>query len=1181
METGNKAVSIGDASAKKSGVHSISGSSETILLNKTAIDAENMRFELTRKPNGKYRNKRTVGRGGMKVIVRSWDKDTSRDIAMAVMLKKDNFASSPHFIQEARIAANLEHPNIVPVHDIGLDEAGSPYFTMKLISGESLASIIGKLAKGNEDYQKKYSLFNLLQIFQKVCDAIAFAHSKGVIHLDIKPENIQVGEYGEVLVLDWGLAKILSSKNAPGDSALTQPADKTGKTAFVLSQKAGALSVEATMDGVIKGTPGYMAPEQALGMNREKDCRTDIFSLGATLYSILTLLLPFQGENFTQVMVATEKGDLIPPRKRSPELEIPKALESVVMKAMALKPGDRYQSVDELSSEISSYLGGFATMAEQAGLARQLWLLVCRHRAVSMIAAVLALVAISSGLWIRHSQINELRARAESAESAQKAAEAAHREDAAKLKLFEEEKKLVEGWLPVVDLDFAKGDKLDPRFKVYGCRDLDLKAYEELPEPDRISVAGGILQLLPCAWRTIVRWEEDISEEVKVEVTLAKTEKIDFGIDISGDTMDGYRLRIVHTDGGNLNRVEFETVFKGYWELLHTCNVVLSPLASDYSFCLWRSGNTFNATLDGKKILEYEDPLAPRGKRHRSLSVSRYSGQGTTMVRSLRIFHRQEANYVDILEPGRVLMRNGYSKSALEYFEEIVRQPRDESIRQEAAYLAALAVPVETFEKKRSMLQQIGNDMKSRFRSRALNVLCRLLAERGDGLGAGDVAMEAVKIDPESEAPMLFMETIRPWMKGMEPEYRQATLQRICQLPLKNVRLSHSGMSNLEPLSSIRPSLLDFGGNQVADLSPLRGMQLVQLDFWDNQVTDLSPLRGMQLVQLDFWGNKITDLSPLRGMPLVDLDFWGNQVTDLTPLRGMPLAKLDCWSNQIADLTPLNGMPIAVLNCSNNQISDLSPLKGIPLAVLNCSSNQISDLTPLRGMPLTMLNFTGNQVTDISPLQGMPLVNLDIHGVPLNEKNVDVLRSLKLKSLEMDLASAASIEFARSMSTLEKINGHKRDHVDAMLDDLLALQQNKSVDLRKYGTRKGSFLYLAVPLKVERQEAVQFASAQGGCLASPSNEAKANDLMEYVRNMAAGVDFHFGLHVDPARHMFAWDSGEILDYEKWDNSYSAARAMAAGEALLGYGGEFWFPHRTGMKHYFIIEWKAGPGETPD
>ena len=142
----------------------------------------------------------------MKVIIRTWDKDTSRDIAMAVMLKEDELTSFPRFIQEARIAANLEHPNIVPVHDIGVDESGKPYFTMKLISGETLASILRKLAGGSKDYLKKYNLFNLLQIFQKVCDAIAFAHSKGVIHLDIKPENIQVGNTAKFL--SWSLERV-------------------------------------------------------------------------------------------------------------------------------------------------------------------------------------------------------------------------------------------------------------------------------------------------------------------------------------------------------------------------------------------------------------------------------------------------------------------------------------------------------------------------------------------------------------------------------------------------------------------------------------------------------------------------------------------------------------------------------------------------------------------------------------------------------------------------------------------------------------------------------------------------------------------------------------------------------------------------------------------------------------
>ncbi|MEI8342624.1 MAG: serine/threonine-protein kinase, partial [Verrucomicrobiota bacterium] len=158
----------------------------------------------------KYRLGEEVGSGGMKSVHRAHDLNANRDVAMAKLRE----ASAPprrmrRFVREARITAALEHPNIVPVHEIGVDETGKPYFTMKLLGGETLHSVLKKLSSGDAAFQKKYTLARLLQIFQSVCNAAAFAHSRGIIHLDLKPSNIQVGDFGEVLVLDWGLAKMM------------------------------------------------------------------------------------------------------------------------------------------------------------------------------------------------------------------------------------------------------------------------------------------------------------------------------------------------------------------------------------------------------------------------------------------------------------------------------------------------------------------------------------------------------------------------------------------------------------------------------------------------------------------------------------------------------------------------------------------------------------------------------------------------------------------------------------------------------------------------------------------------------------------------------------------------------------------------------------------------------------
>ena len=327
---------------------------------------------LSKLPKDKYSVIDSVDEGGMKKILKVEDSDTTRTLAMAVIKdNKKNSRAAERFIYEARITALLQHPNIVPVHDIGLNDKGEPYFTMKLISGENLMKILNKLEKGDPEYIKNYPLSELIIIFLKSCDALSYAHANGVIHLDLKPDNIQVSAYGEVLVVDWGLAKILHN-----------PFDDNEDFEEIID------SVDLTLNGFIKGTPGYMAPEQALGNNQEKTKLTDVYSLGAILYSILTLKKPFEEKDLEELCKKTILGDLLPPRKRVPERNIPPALEAVCMKAMSPNPEERYQTVDELRKEIFAYREGFSTKAEEASYFTELWLLIKRHKAIAALILV-------------------------------------------------------------------------------------------------------------------------------------------------------------------------------------------------------------------------------------------------------------------------------------------------------------------------------------------------------------------------------------------------------------------------------------------------------------------------------------------------------------------------------------------------------------------------------------------------------------------------------------------------------------------------------------------------------------------------------------------------------------------------------------------------------------------------
>jgi predicted Zn finger-like uncharacterized protein len=301
------------------------------------------------KDNERYILGNEIARGGMGSIVLTKDVNLRRNIVTKVLLNKKSKLGTLRFIEEAQITGQLEHPNIPPVYDLGLNKDQNIFFTMKQIKGETLESIIKKCIENKDLVKERYSFNVLVNIFVKVCNALEFAHSKKVIHRDIKPENIMVGEYGEVLLMDWGLAKII------GTTEEFEELDED-RVSSVRSEDESS----NTLEGTTAGTPAFMSPEQATGQMEELDQRSDIYSLGATLYSVLALERPVKGKNIQDILKNAANGNI-----QELNANIPLELKAITLKAMEFEQRHRYQTVKEMEKDLLNYQMGYSVSAKQ------------------------------------------------------------------------------------------------------------------------------------------------------------------------------------------------------------------------------------------------------------------------------------------------------------------------------------------------------------------------------------------------------------------------------------------------------------------------------------------------------------------------------------------------------------------------------------------------------------------------------------------------------------------------------------------------------------------------------------------------------------------------------------------------------------------------------------------------
>ena len=424
-----------------------------------------------------------VGKGGMGAVLRIHDRFLNRRLAMKVLLERpaprdDDERKLSHqllgrFLEEAQVTSQLDHPGVVPVHELGLDANGKVWFTMRLVKGRTASEVFADAhAEAND-----WTTTRALEVILKVCDTMGYAHDKGVLHRDLKPANVMVGRFGEVYVMDWGLAKVLGQ--ADRHDLRIRRDDSTGISRLATARQrdadTDAASSVVSMDGQQLGTPSYMSPEQA--RSEELDVRADVYSIGAMLYELLTGLAPYVAPGARKPAYRILDDVLYGPPKRIDEVQkgVPAELVAIVERAMAREREQRYGNTLELAADVRAFLAQRTVKAYRTGAIVEMKLWVRRNRALASALAAAVLILVAGIFFV---SVYAQRADAQARENAQLAIKesAARQRFEGKVKEFDllalvveyeqllaEEATLVPGWphqLAAIDAWLQRAQRL-------------------------------------------------------------------------------------------------------------------------------------------------------------------------------------------------------------------------------------------------------------------------------------------------------------------------------------------------------------------------------------------------------------------------------------------------------------------------------------------------------------------------------------------------------------------------------------------------------------------------------------------------------------------------------------------------------------------------------------------------
>lgn len=801
-----------------------------------------------RLPNaGRYVIDRELGRGGMGIVLRAIDRDIRREVAVKYLLDNRDPVRQSRFVEEAQITGQLEHPNIVPIHELGVDDKNRPFFSMKVVHGRSLADL---LAEARRNPKSEPPLHRLIGILISVCHAMAYAHARNVIHRDLKPGNIMLGDFGEVYVMDWGLAKILTPNQAI--IAAVSPTDPSASSTARIETGREADS-DLTREGAIVGTPVYMAPEQARGEIHALDARTDIYALGAILYEMLTLKPPVDREGgHDAVLGRVVRGEILPPEQRAPErarIIVPE-LSAIARKALALNPMKRYRSVQAMCRDLELFLDNRSVSAKDDRAWEMAAKFVKRNKAVSIATGLaLVLLTVIGGVSLRINSNARIHA-----EEQQRKAELAHED--------------------YRQAQFAKETAIRRSLAAF------VRAGRHLANEGDLKGAKGQIDL---ALAYEPRHRESILLKSQLLIaqrdwTRARAELATYLVSYPGDGEARTLHNLAKPGTENDSAVLFDLAAALQRQrLVGLANLLLRDVEQTVA-ARKKLASLYAKQLDAVwpgtgRILD----VLPNGEL-------RFRGRGFKQIADLSPFRGMVLHHLDLgltpirnLEPLQGMPLRSLS---LDDCKEITDLSPLQGMQLETLDFSSTGVtdltplkemPLQTLDMHFTPVVDL-----TPLRGRSLRVLrmthCQqVVSLRGlEGLPLEHLALRGCG--------------------ALE------SLAEIRGIPLKSISIDACGkLADIQALEGMPFTTMNLTAcKRIRTLEPLKGMPLTELSFdMGHEIPSLEPLRGMKLKVLVCRSKSLESIEPLRGMPLVELDLHEcGKVTDLSPLKGMELKRL-------------------------------------------------------------------------------------------------------------------------------------------------------------------------------------------------------------------------------------------------------------------------------------------------